>query len=121
MTLELFIQMAGVTGAVGGVLGGGYWALGKMLMGSYEKRLDERFNAQDKAREEGKRTYDERAKKMEEKQRELEKDVRQILIELPRDYVARADYMRRETLIEAKIDQLSLRIENWMLRGGKHD
>jgi hypothetical protein len=42
--------------------------------------------------------------------------VRRILIELPRDYVARTDYVRRETVMEAKIDQLGLRIENWLLR-----
>jgi hypothetical protein len=54
--------------------------------------------------------------KIEGKYEQLDQDVRRILIELPRDYVARTDYVRRETVMEAKIDQLGLRIENWLLR-----
>lgn len=114
MNVELSLEVGAI--AIG--LIASYWALLKLAGAQFEKRLDEKFAAQERAREEGRRAWDERAKRIETKQDQLDQDVRRILIELPRDYVTRTEYLRRETLIEAKIDQLSLRIENWMLRGG---
>lgn len=114
MNMELTLEI----GAIGIGLVASYWALLKLAASQFEKRLDEKFTVQEKAREEGRRAWDDRAKRIETKQDQLDQDVRRILTELPRDYVTRTEYLRRETLIEAKIDQLSLRIENWMLRGG---
>lgn len=108
--------LLGMVGAVG-VLISGYWALSKMAISAFNRSLDERFLAQEKTLAEGQRQWSERMNKTEEKLDELERDVRKILIELPREYVTRSDYVRRETVIEAKIDQLSLRIQNWILEG----
>jgi hypothetical protein len=114
MTPEQILAVSGVLTA----LVGSYFALLKLAGMQFAKRLDEKFAVQEKAREEGRRAWDERARRMEDRQTDLEKEVRRILIELPREYVTRTEYLRRETLIEAKIDQLSLRIENWILKGG---
>jgi len=111
--LELW-QLISLFGALFGAVGG----FGKLLLSQFEARLAEKFAAQDAARAEGRKEWDERLRRIEAKQEELERDVRKILIELPREYVRREDYVRNQTLIEAKIDQLSLRIQNWMLGGG---
>ena len=96
----------------------GFWAISKIAMAQFEKRLEERFKGFTGALDELKRIGGERLQRLELQYSELDKDVRRILIELPRDYVQRTDYVRRETVMEAKIDQLSLRIENWILQGG---
>lgn len=106
-----------LVGAIALVVGS-HWALLKVAVAQFEKRLDERFDAQELARVEGQKSWQERINRIEGRQEDLEKDVRRILIELPREYVSRTDYVRRETVIEAKIDQLSLRIQNWILGGG---
>jgi hypothetical protein len=111
------VSLYEILGAIALVVGS-HWALLKVAVSQFERRLDERFAAQEKAREEGQKSWQERVNRMESRQEEIEKDVRRILIELPREYVNRTDYVRRETVIEAKIDQLSLRIQNWILGGG---
>ncbi len=113
MTLELFLQILVAAAAIIG----GYWALAKLLVAQFNRGLDQRFAALDAARKEGQRQWDERVRRNETKVEEMERDLRKILIELPREYVNRSDYVRRETVIEAKIDQLSLRIQNWILEG----
>ncbi len=119
MSTELQIALWAV-GAICTALGGGWGLvkafgyLGARLLDQFNAQLDERFKALEKAREEGQKIWAERLGKIEEKQGQLEQDVRRILIELPREYVTRADYVRRETIIEAKIDHLGLRLENWM-------
>ena len=40
---------------------------------------------------------------------------------MPLQYVRREDFMRSQTVIEAKLDGLALKIENIQLRGTKHD
>ncbi len=111
MTAEWVFGIAGVSGTI--VMG--YWALAKIIVRQFKEDLAVRFQALEEARIEGQKVWHERLKSIEGKQEHLEADVRRILIELPREYVNRADYVRRETVIEAKIDQLSLRIQNWIL------
>jgi len=94
----------------------GAWVLIRLSGAQFEKRLDERFAAQEKARQEGRELWEGRIGRMEQKTERLESEVRQILIDLPREYVARADYVRRETVIESKIDLLAIKWENWLLK-----
>lgn len=95
----------------------GYWALGKMLVGQFNVALDVRFEALEAARKEAGKAWEERFRRLEAKQDQTDKDVRQILVELPREYVRREDYVRGQSVIEAKIDALALRLENHQLRG----
>ena len=115
MSTELVIQVI----AIGLSIIAGYFALAKLVVHQFNAGLDARFAALETARKEGQQQWYTRLEKQEAKLEALDGDVRRILIELPREYVTRTDYVRRETIIEGKIDQLSLRIENWMIKGGK--
>lgn len=48
----------------------------------------------------------------------LERELLQHKAELPLQYVRREDYIRGQSVIEAKLDGLALRIENQSLKGG---
>jgi hypothetical protein len=47
----------------------------------------------------------------------IEKDFLRFQAELPLQYVRREDYVRNQTVIEAKLDSLALKIENVQLKG----
>ena len=131
MTIELLLSLFGAVG----VLCAAAWAMLKILASQYDKHNRERFAALDKSREQSQerwrdqivaleRTREEAARvsqdrltKLENKYEKLDAEVRKILTDVPREYVARTDYVRRESVIEGKIDNLYLRIENWMIRG----
>lgn len=117
MSLETFLAIAGFVGA----LLGGFWAIGRTAIATFNRGLDERFKSQDIARTEGRKALEERFQRMEEKQDATDTDVRRILIELPREYVRREDYVRSQTIVEAKLDSLALRIENALLKGAGRD
>jgi hypothetical protein len=117
MSLELFLSIAGFAAAILG----GFWTLGRMALAQLDKRLDERFAAQERAREEGRRQFSERLARMEENQHRQERELLQLKADLPVHYVRREDYVRSQTVIEAKLDALALRIENLQLRGGRGD
>lgn len=76
-------------------------AAGKLLLRQVEKRLDARFKALDAASQEWRR---------------LEREWLEWRADLPLQYVRREDYVRNQTVIEAKIDAIAVRIENWQLR-----
>jgi len=115
MTLELLLSIAGAVGA----LLGGYFTLAKLLFSQIEKRLDERFAAQEAARQEGRRLWDERFTRIEEQQKIFERDLTQLMRELPTSYVRREDAIRENTTINAKLDALNSRIEHFItLRRG---
>jgi len=74
---------------------------GRMLLNQIDKRLDQRFSAVEEASGEW---------------RKLEKDFLTWRADLPLQYVRREDYVRSQTVIEAKLDALSLKIENLQFR-----
>ncbi|MFI8744501.1 hypothetical protein ACIGKL_05015 [Pseudomonas sp. NPDC077186] len=82
------------------------FGLVKLLLGQLEKRLGERFASQDK----------EIAKLA-----ELERDFLRFQAELPLQYVHRSDYVRNQTVIEAKLDGLRDKLEVVQMKGAKHD
>lgn len=101
---------------------------GKVLLGQVEKRLDERFAAQDRAREVGSKTMRETINMHLEDERKtaaqmlsLERDFLTWKAEMPLQYVRREDYVRNQTIIEAKLDAVALKIENLQLRGKNND
>lgn len=117
--MSVDVSTIGTVAGVIAVLVGGFWGLVKILMAQFNRSLDERFKAIEERRQAGQTAWNTRIETMEKKTAELDKDVRQILIELPREYVSRTDYVRRETIIEAKIDKLSVEMRNWILEA-KH-
>jgi hypothetical protein len=97
--------LAGVVSALAAIVGG-YWALAKVIVSQFERRLDERFAAQDEARKEGRKQYEERLRRLEDHGREQERSFLKLLADLPKDYVRREDHIRFETVINAKLDAL---------------
>lgn len=103
---------------------GAVFAGGKLLLSQVEKRLDERFRIQEAARSEAQKHWDLKfgglesaAGKDAEKWRELQRELLELKADLPERFVRRDDYIRNQTVIEAKIDGLALRIENALLKG----
>ncbi len=103
------------------------FTLGKLLIGQFDKRLNERFTAQDVARKESQKHWDtkfaalENAAAAEAKEwQRIEKDFLNMKAELPNQYVRRDDYIRNQSVIESKLDGLAVRIENAILKGERH-
>lgn len=113
MTIELLLSIVGAAAAILT----GYWGLARLLIAQIERRLDDRFAAHAETERSYIRQSEERWKYIEEASRKQERELLMLKAELPREYVNRTDYLRRETIIEGKIDQLSLRIQNWILEG----
>lgn len=107
MTIELLISLLGAVA----LLVTGAWALVKIVVAQFEKRLDERFSVMEEARKEGRRLFDERFSRMETTYRQLESDFVNLRLELPKEYVRRDDHIRFETVITAKLDAVAAKID----------
>lgn len=103
MTIDLLLSIFGAACAVVA----GFWAVGRWAMAQFERRLDERFAAQEAARTEGRKLYEGRLVLLERDQRELHTAFLKHLAELPREYMRREDHIRFETVINAKLDALA--------------
>lgn len=98
MTLQVeFWQLVGLLVSFLGFAAGA----GKLLLRQVERRLDARFSGLEKASAEWQR---------------IERDWLNWKADLPIQYVRREDYVRNQTVIEAKIDAIAVRIENLQLR-----
>jgi hypothetical protein len=98
---QLISLLLAFFGAVGG--------FGKILLSQFEKRQaeqadhwDKRFTALEIAAKEWTR---------------VERDFLAFKADLPMTFVMRDDYVRNQTVIEAKLDSVALRIENLQLKG----
>jgi len=102
-------------------------AMGKVLLDQSEKRQVERAAAQDKAREAGQMALRETLAAHQADERshvvaiqELERDFLKWRAELPVNYVRREDYVRGQSVIEAKLDALYSRLELAQIKGIQH-
>lgn len=109
--LQIALGILAAVVTVIGTVAGGYWALTRLAVGQFNKALDERFQAQEKARIEGRRQSDERLQRMEINTQRLERELLELRAELPREYVRREDDIRRETVTNAKLDALAAKID----------
>lgn len=85
-------------------------ALGKVLLGQVEKRLDARFNTLERAANDEAGEW-----------RRVERELLELRADMPLNYVRREDYIRGQSVIEAKLDGLALRLENQVLKGARND
>lgn len=96
-----------------GCIGG----FGKVLLDQFEKRLSEKFAAQEASRRTAKEDWDRRFGDLDKGQRSLERDFLELKADLPINYVRREDQVRESTIINAKLDalnsKLDLSIERW--------
>ncbi|MNO60766.1 hypothetical protein D3C76_513920 [compost metagenome] len=92
-------------------------ALFRVLLWQFEKRLGERFTAQ----EANFRQVWTRQDKDSDALRQLETQFLRWQADLPLNYVRREDWVRNQAVIESKLDGLALKLENVQLRGKPHD
>jgi hypothetical protein len=86
---------------------------GKLLLAQTQRHLDDRFTMM------GTRLDGiESANRDEANQwRQVERDLMSLKSDLPLRFVMRDDYIRGQSIIEAKIDGLAVKLENAQLRG----
>lgn len=83
-----------------GVVVGAFWAIGRVLVGQFQKSIEEKFNAVSAG-----------LKEQADSNRQLERDLMELKAALPRDYVRREDYTQAIATIMTKIDHMTLRME----------
>ena len=112
--------LSGFTGVLVGLV--------KLLLWQFEKRLSEKFAAQDEARREASESWEKNFAKVLERQdqdalalQQLERAFLNFKAELPNHYVRREDWARGQSVIEAKLDGLAYRYENILLKGARND
>jgi Ni/Co efflux regulator RcnB len=100
---------------------------GRMLLAQVDQRLAQRFEAMESAREQASKHWDERfGAAIEQNRREaegwsaLERDFLRFQADLPLQYVRREDYVRGQTVIEAKLDALYNKLEVVQMKGATH-
>ena len=117
ITLELWHLITLLLAFFGCVAG-----FGKILLAEFEKRQGERFEAQEESRRIAQEHWDQRFSTLDKGAAEwsrVERDFLKFCAELPMTYVFRADYVRNQTIIEAKLDSIALRQENILLQGAQ--
>lgn len=114
------------------------FAAGRVLLAQTDKRLDQKFESLEAIRREATRNWEHKfTDMMSHRQTEmdrlreeltgyraeakgvqdLEREFLKFRAALPVDYVRREDYVRNQTIIEAKLDGLAIKIENLQLKG----
>lgn len=93
--------------------GGAVMVWGKLLFSQFEKRLAERFKAHDDTLARFMADQGSATKQIQE----LERSFLLFRGDMPNQYVRRDDFIRNQTVIEAKLDSISSRVENIHLRG----
>ena len=97
--------------------------VGKVLLGQTTRHLDERFAVQEKTRAENHDATGKRLDAIEVAHREestqwqrVEREMLKFQGEMPMKYVMRDDYIRGQSILEAKLDGLADKIEKAQLR-----
>lgn len=85
---------------------GAFAGWGKLMLAQHQKHLDMRFS-----------TLEDAQKKESVSWQRVERELMNLKAELPINYVRREDYIRGQSVIEAKLDGLASKIENAQLRG----
>lgn len=96
---------------------------GKLLLSQTQKHIDEKFKAQEEARVTGHAQLAKRLDNIESANREeaqqwqrVERELLRFQADVGLQYVRREDYIRGQSVIEAKLDGLVTKLENVQLR-----
>lgn len=96
---------------------------GWLLLGQIDKRLAARFVAMEESRKVHTEHWETKFKEVLDDQRQgtdawrsLERDFLKFRGDLPLEYVRREDFIRNQSLIEAKLDAIALHIQNLQLQ-----
>ena len=119
ITLELW-QLITLLIAFFGACG----AVGKLLLLQTQRHLDVRFSAQEAARAANHDQVQLRLDKLEEaakgadnEWKRVERELSDMQLDIALNYVRREDYIRGQSVVEAKLDGLATKLENLQLRG----
>ncbi|MDP1527717.1 MAG: hypothetical protein Q8M20_18085 [Rhodocyclaceae bacterium] len=115
ITVE-FWQLIGIAGGVLTAFISVIFAAGKLFLSQLERRLDGRFKSLDSRFGTLEQAFASDAKEWQR----IEREILLMKADMPVQYVRRDDYIRNQTIIEAKIDGLAVRIENALLKGNQH-
>ena len=103
------------------------FAAGKLLLSQIDRRLNDRFEAMENAREQASRHWDEKfGTVIDQNRREaegwaaLEREFLRFQADLPLHYVRREDYVRGQSVIEAKLDALYNKLEVVQMKGANN-
>lgn len=92
------------------------FAAGKVLLKQVEVHIDNRFSSQSKRLDQI-----EGSQKLEANRWiDVERQILHLKAEMPLNYVRREDYVQAVATIMAKLDAMSMRFENILLRGQKN-
>lgn len=127
MTFEMELgQLIGYATGLLGLFATVVTALVKLLLNQFEKRLADRFASQDVARQAATKHWEENFAKVLERQdkdadavQQLERTFLRFQAELPLQYVRREDFVRNQTIIEAKIDAVFSKLEVILINGAR--
>lgn len=92
------------------VLAGAYAGLMKLLLVQFERRMDGQFHAMTEHRNADAKAL-----------RDVERDYLKLLADLPEKYLRREDYIRGQTVIEAKLDAIAKDVQAVQIQGAKHE
>lgn len=94
-----------------------FFGLLKMLMAQQVQHIDASFKAQNLRLDAIEKASREEAGNWQR----VEREILQLKADLPLNYVRREDYVQAVATIMAKLDAMSMRFENILLRGAKND
>ncbi|MFG6462297.1 hypothetical protein ACG04Q_12015 [Roseateles sp. DXS20W] len=84
----------------GGVVIGAFWAIGRVLVGQFQRTIEEKFTAVSTG-----------LKEQADSNRQLERDFMDFKATLPRDYVRREDFVQTIATVTVRIENMALRLE----------
>lgn len=116
---QLLVFGAGLLSGFAGIV----YGAGRLIAGQFEMRMSERFEAMriERAAEEARTNerFDalQRARELEAQGiTNLEREFLRFQADMPLNYVRREDYVRGQSIVEAKLDGLATKIDNQQLR-----
>ena len=105
-----FWQLVGLGVALLSVFAALIFGAGRLLAAQFEARINERFDVLQKAREAEAQGIS-----------NLEREFLRFQADLPLHYVRREDYVRGQSIVEAKLDGLATKIDNAQLRASMNE
>ena len=105
-----FWQLVGFGGALLSGFAAIIFGAGRLIAAQFETRINERFDVLQKAREAEAQGIS-----------NLEREFLRFQADLPLHYVRREDYVRGQSIVEAKLDGLAAMVSNAQLRASMKD
>lgn len=108
-------SVIGLAVTLGIAIVGGFWTVAKIAGRQLDEKLEARFDAVEKTLD----TIGAERREHGSKLHQIELDLAKLRAEMPLHYVRREDYVRNQTVIEAKLDALYNKLEVVQMKGSK--